>query len=30
VLRLSYAPSDLPGAKTYEDVTDKVPGAGQD
>jgi dihydrofolate reductase len=30
VMRLSYAPSELPGAKTYDDVTDKVPGAGQD
>ena len=30
VVRLIYAPSELPGAAGYEDVTDKVPGAGQD
>ncbi|GAA3809939.1 dihydrofolate reductase family protein [Cellulomonas soli] len=29
VVRLVYAPSELPSAATYEDVTDKVPGAGQ-
>lgn len=28
VVRLVYAPAELPGAQTYEDVTDKVPGAG--
>jgi dihydrofolate reductase len=27
VLRLVYAPGELPGAQTYADVTDKVPGA---
>lgn len=27
VVRLRYAPADLPGAQTYDDVTDKVPGA---
>ena len=27
VLRLIYAPGELPGAQTYDDVTDKVPGA---
>jgi dihydrofolate reductase len=26
VVRLVYAPSQLPGTQTYEDVTDKVPG----
>lgn len=30
VVRLIYAPSELPGAKDYEDVVDKVPGAAQD
>jgi len=29
VVSLVYAPGELPAAKTYEDVTDKVPGAGQ-
>jgi dihydrofolate reductase len=29
VVRLVYAPSELPAAKEYEDVTDKVPGADQ-
>jgi len=29
VVRLLYAPSQLPAAKEYEDVTDKVPGAGE-
>ena len=28
VLRLVYAPSEFPAAKSYEDVTDKVPDAG--
>ena len=28
VVRLVYAPSELPPAATYDDVTDKVPGAG--
>jgi len=27
VVRLVYTPSELPGAQTYDDVTDKVPGA---
>ena len=27
VVRLTYAPSEFPAAKTYDDVTDKVPGA---
>jgi dihydrofolate reductase len=27
VVRLIYAPAELPGTQTYEDVTDKVPGA---
>ena len=27
VVRLVYAPSQLPGTQGYEDVTDKVPGA---
>ena len=27
VVRLVYAPSELPGTQTYDDVTDKVPGA---
>ncbi|WP_315096234.1 dihydrofolate reductase family protein [uncultured Cellulomonas sp.] len=26
VVRLVYAPSELPGSQTYDDVTDKVPG----
>jgi dihydrofolate reductase len=30
VVRLVYAPSALPSAAGYADVTDKVPGAGQD
>ncbi|GIG29475.1 dihydrofolate reductase family protein [Cellulomonas marina] len=30
VVRLCYAPAELPGAQAYEDVTDKVPGAGDD
>ena len=30
VVRLVYAPGELPSAQGYEDVTDKVPGAGQD
>ncbi|RHA37900.1 dihydrofolate reductase family protein [Cellulomonas rhizosphaerae] len=30
VVRLIYAPAALPAAKDYEDVTDKVPGAGTD
>jgi len=30
VVRLDYAPAELPSAATYEDVTDKVPGAGQE
>jgi dihydrofolate reductase len=30
VVRLIYAPSQLPTAQGYEDVTDKVPGAGGD
>ena len=29
VVRLVYAPSELPTAQEYEDVTDKVPGAGE-
>lgn len=29
VVRLVYAPSELPPAKEYEDVTDKVPGADE-
>ncbi|GHS88483.1 deaminase [Actinomycetota bacterium] len=29
VVRLVYAPGAVPGAQAYEDVTDKVPGAGQ-
>ncbi|WP_448062388.1 dihydrofolate reductase family protein [Cellulomonas hominis] len=29
VVRLVYAPGEVPGAQAYEDVTDKVPGAGQ-
>lgn len=29
VVRLIYAPADLPAAAGYEDVTDKVPGAGE-
>ena len=28
VVRLIYAPSDFPNSATYDDVTDKVPGAG--
>lgn len=28
VVRLVYAPAELPAAQTYDDVTDKVPGAG--
>ena len=28
VVRLVYAPSELPAAKSYDDVTDKVPDAG--
>ena len=27
VVRLIYAPSELPGSQTYDDITDKVPGA---
>jgi dihydrofolate reductase len=27
VVRLVYAPSDLPGSQTYDDVTEHVPGA---
>ncbi|GEK21180.1 dihydrofolate reductase family protein [Cellulomonas xylanilytica] len=27
VARMVYAPSELPGSETYDDVTDKVPGA---
>ncbi|HWS58956.1 MAG TPA: dihydrofolate reductase family protein [Actinotalea sp.] len=27
VVQLVYAPAELPGAQTYDDVTDKVPGA---
>lgn len=30
VVRLIYAPSELPGEQTYDDVVDKVPGAGED
>lgn len=30
VVRLVYAPAELPSAATYDDVTDKVPGALQD
>ena len=30
VVRLVYAPAELPAAQGYEDITDKVPGAGQD
>ena len=30
VVRLIYAPSQLPGAQEYEDVTDKLPAADQD
>lgn len=30
VLRLVYAPATLPGAQGYEDVTDQLPGSGQD
>jgi dihydrofolate reductase len=30
VVRLVYAPSEVPGTASYDDVTDKVPGAGQD
>lgn len=29
VVRLVYAPSELPAPAAYEDVTDKVPGAGE-
>jgi dihydrofolate reductase len=29
VVRLVYAPGELPGTQTYDDVTDKVPGAGR-
>ena len=29
VLRLIYAPADLPAAATYDDITDRVPGADQ-
>ncbi len=29
VVRLVYAPGEVPGTQAYEDVTDKVPGAGQ-
>jgi dihydrofolate reductase len=29
VIRLVYAPGELPAAQGYDDVTDKVPGAGQ-
>lgn len=28
VLRLLYAPGEIPGEQGYDDVTDKVPGAG--
>ena len=28
VAHLTYATSELPGSQTYDDVTDKVPGAG--
>ena len=28
VVRLIYAPSQLPGTQTYADITDNVPGAG--
>ncbi|MET0788768.1 MAG: dihydrofolate reductase family protein [Cellulomonas sp.] len=30
VVRLIYAPSQLPGDQEYEDVTDKLPGSDQD
>ena len=30
VVRLIYAPSELPSTASYDDVTDNVPGAGQD
>jgi len=30
VVRLVYAPGELPTAQRYEDVTDKVPGAGRE
>ena len=29
VVRLIYAPAELPNAATYDDVTDNVPGAGK-
>ncbi|MGV8978899.1 MAG: dihydrofolate reductase family protein [Cellulomonas sp.] len=29
VVRLVYAPGQLPGSQTYDDVTDNVPGAGR-
>jgi dihydrofolate reductase len=29
VVRLIYAPSQLPAPKEYEDITDQVPGAGE-
>ncbi len=29
VVRLVYAPAELPGSQGYEDVTDTLPGAGQ-
>lgn len=29
VLRLVYAPGEIPGEQTYDDVTDQVPGADQ-
>lgn len=29
VVRLVYAPGEIPSEATYEDVTDKVPGAGE-
>ena len=29
VIRLIYAPSELPNQATYDEVTDKVPGAGE-
>ncbi len=29
VVRLVYAPGEVPGMRTYEDVTDRVPGSGQ-
>ena len=29
VLRLIYTPGELPGSETYDDIVDKVPGAGE-